>query len=203
MPFSVTRSTEIRDRRDFAALCNFHDLKQAYEVGVYLGSFAEDFMKSWRGDTLHLVDPYEPYSEMPWDRTADLATAVNRLAKYGERVKFYRYPSPRILDVMNPLHVVQFVYIDGSHDYQSVKDDIDAWWKRLAVNGILAGHDYDDEHDGVCRAVNEFGKANDLEIYLTYEAGTSPSWYCYKKEKTDGRTVTPKLDGGVAEVSSR
>ena len=182
MSFSVEKSTEIRDRRDFSALCNFHELRQAYEVGVYLGSFAEEFMKSWRGDTLHLVDPYEPYHEMPWDRSADLMTATNRLSKYGERVKFLRYRSPDILNILSPHAVVQFAYIDASHKYQDVKKDIVGWWNRLQMNGILAGHDYHSEHQGVIDAVNEFADENNLTILLTYEGETYPSWYCYKKE---------------------
>jgi hypothetical protein len=34
------------------------------------------------------------------------------------------------------------VYIDASHDYKSVLEDIDSWYKHLKIGGIMGGHDY-------------------------------------------------------------
>ena len=43
--------------------------------------------------------------------------------------------------------------IDGSHDYGSVKQDIESFRPLLASGGLLSGHDYD--HGGVRMAVTE------------------------------------------------
>lgn len=48
---------------------------------------------------------------------------------------------------------LDFVYIDGSHDYESVKEDILAWIPKVKIGGVIAGHDYD--HAGVKQAVDE------------------------------------------------
>lgn len=50
------------------------------------------------------------------------------------------------------------IFLDGAHDYESVKADILAWGPLLTKNGILCGHDYDPlgkEWTGVKQAVEE------------------------------------------------
>jgi hypothetical protein len=53
------------------------------------------------------------------------------------------------------------VYIDASHDYESVKKDIEAWNRVVKPNGFLCGDDYMAGWPGVVKAVDEyFGKKN-------------------------------------------
>ena len=60
---------------------------------------------------------------------------------------------------------LDFVFIDASHEYNDVKNDILAWKPKVKIGGILSGHDYwTDEHSwlDVRKAVNEILK--DIEI---------------------------------------
>lgn len=50
---------------------------------------------------------------------------------------------------------LDFVFIDASHDYGSVKADILAWYPKVKKGGILSGHDYPG-FEGVRKAVDEF-----------------------------------------------
>lgn len=54
---------------------------------------------------------------------------------------------------------LDFVFIDASHEYEDVKNDIIAWLPKVKPGGVLAGHDYYiDGYDwfpGVKQAVNE------------------------------------------------
>ena len=49
---------------------------------------------------------------------------------------------------------LDFVFIDASHDYQSVVQDIQAWLPKVKPGGILAGHDYTAAFPGVVEAVD-------------------------------------------------
>ena len=50
---------------------------------------------------------------------------------------------------------VDFVFIDGSHAYEDVKADIEAWLPKIKPGGLLAGDDYSKEWHGVMEAVDE------------------------------------------------
>lgn len=49
---------------------------------------------------------------------------------------------------------LDFVFIDASHEYEDVKDDIKHWLPKIKSGGVFAGHDYAPSF-GVYRAVNE------------------------------------------------
>jgi hypothetical protein len=70
---------------------------------------------------------------------------------------------------------IDFVFIDASHEYEDVKNDINTWLPKVKKDGILAGHDYYvDEYDyfpGVKKAVDEL-----LENF-----STSERCFIYKK----------------------
>lgn len=48
---------------------------------------------------------------------------------------------------------LDFVFIDASHEYPDVVDDINAWLPKVKVGGVLAGHDV--YRDGVSRAAKD------------------------------------------------
>jgi hypothetical protein len=65
-----------------------------------------------------------------------------------------------------------FIYIDAAHDYDSVKDDLEAWWPKLQDGGIFSGHDYFPDTRiwrgkacGVYQAVNEFAEKMGTQVH--------------------------------------
>jgi hypothetical protein len=61
------------------------------------------------------------------------------------------------------LHISpDMVYVDASHDENSVYQDLTLWHAKLAINGILCGDDY--TWESVKKAVNKFAKDNNLEL---------------------------------------
>jgi len=79
---------------------------------------------------------------------------------------------------------LDFVFLDGAHDYESIKKDIEKWYPKVKMNGVIAGHDYNEhgiegnEWEGVVRAVNEFFGKDNIEIRKVH-AGT---WIVRKDE---------------------
>lgn len=62
---------------------------------------------------------------------------------------------------------VFFVFIDSSHLYESIKEDILAWLPKVKSGGFIGGHDIDqpEEFNGVRAAVNEIIGAKNIKIY--------------------------------------
>jgi predicted O-methyltransferase YrrM len=70
---------------------------------------------------------------------------------------------------------VDAVWIDASHEYEDVRDDIAAWWPKLRADGVMAGHDIGEA--GVRRAVEDrFGAA---VIVASFDSGW---WWVEKAE---------------------
>jgi hypothetical protein len=63
------------------------------------------------------------------------------------------------------------IFIDGSHDYDSVHNDILAWRPLLVEGGLFCGHDYDLGWPGVVQAVRE------LIAPVPMQVGGSSLWY--------------------------
>jgi len=187
----ILPSPEIWHRDDFAYLCVWRRLWRAVEVGVDRGEFAATFLSRWIGDEYWGVDAYRPYPEMRYDRHTDYLFAVDRLRPHAGRVKLLKMGSVEAAERFGP-GSVDFIYIDGAHDYESVRADLAAWYPKLSDRGILAGHDWTDQphHAGVKRAVTEFAEGIDRDVYVTtvegYREEVCPSWYLYKSGMPGG-----------------
>ena len=68
---------------------------------------------------------------------------------------------------------LDFVFIDASHDYESVKADIKAWYPKIKKGGIISGHDYLG-FNGAVKAVDEF--VNEQKHNLNFDAEEACWW---------------------------
>lgn len=104
-------------------------------VDVWLDTDPEEYAGD--GDSMR-SPPYEAFLR----NTATVAEFVNPIRLPSvEAAKLYADKS------------LDFVFIDGAHDYDNVRDDIAAWRQKIRLGGILAGDDF--PADGVKRAVTE------------------------------------------------
>jgi predicted O-methyltransferase YrrM len=69
---------------------------------------------------------------------------------------------------------IDFLFLDGSHEFEDVKKDLKLWYPKVKTGGIISGHDYTWVDGRVAMAVNQFF----LFTGVLPEAGDS--WYKVK-----------------------
>jgi hypothetical protein len=136
---------------------------------------------------LYLIDPYNLYNEYKEGKNhygvdqdpLDLAEkeAQKRLEKYSDKIIWIKKMSGDALkDILDDL---DFVYIDGNHQYEFITKDIENYYPKIRSGGILGGHDMYNgfcfEHNGVIQAVTEFVAKNNLQLYVEL-----PDWWVVK-----------------------
>jgi len=136
------------------------------EIGVAFGENAESIMETLNMEKLFLVDAYQRFfvnDSLYSYYVGARKFAIERLAKFGDRVIFIRKFSMHALEeIPNEL---DFVYIDGNHAYSFVKEDIEGYYEKVKEGGVIGGHDFNRMHKGVLQAVVEFTQDNDIEFY--------------------------------------
>jgi predicted O-methyltransferase YrrM len=64
---------------------------------------------------------------------------------------------------------IDLIYIDGSHDYGSVFQDLQIWYSKIKRSGLIWGDDYNWE--GVQLALHDFAKENKLSVTVLEDNG--------------------------------
>ena len=146
---------------------NLKDDSHIVEVGSWKGASASymaveilnsgkkikfDCVDTWNGSEEHinpLSNFYEPL----------LATHDGLFNKFLENIDPIRSVISPIRSTSSEAAAtyndesLDFVFIDASHDYDNVCNDILKWYPKVKIGGILAGHDYN--HPPVRRAVDD------------------------------------------------
>jgi len=174
------------------AIEHFGDRPISYcEVGVNTGLNVLDVNERLNVKQSFLVDMYEAYETVyegrllhfPQDvQDEAYESAVKLLKPYADKITWIlKYSNEAIKDLDDG---IDFIYIDGNHEYEYVKSDIENYWAKLAKNGILAGHDFLGSYNGLIRAVFEFATKNKLRLY-----SNRYDWWFIKPEDFDQRTL--------------
>ena len=139
------------------------------EIGVWRGDFSNRILHLVSPKELHLIDPWKFQSEYPstWfggvkvKSQSDMDNIYNQLvknlAKY-QNVIFHRDFSQKAVDDFKD-NYFDWVYIDGNHFYDYVKQDLELYLGKVRTGGFICGDDYEwiDEGDyPVKKAVEEF-----------------------------------------------
>ena len=184
-PIRVYKHPGSLTRDDLAKWFGEWGFKTGAEVGVRAGKFSEVLCKSMPGLRLHCVDPWgtaDYRSRLIGEDKQEgyYQECLRRLAPYPD-VNIMRMPSLEALSEI-PDESLDFVYIDGCHEFDYVMTDIIQWSRKVRLDGIVAGHDYYRfKKAGVVPAVDLYTQMQKIdEWFLTNEK--EPTFFWAKRE---------------------
>lgn len=150
------------------------------ELGVDKGDFSQQILSMNNPRKLHLVDAWESerYSE------AKRNSVVQRYSNFIlDGIVQIDVGYSTGVGKKYPDEYFDWVYIDTDHSYETTRDELLIYSKKVKKGGIIAGHDFIANSKGslakygVVEAVYEFCYKNNWEIiYLTMEMDDNPSF---------------------------
>lgn len=179
----VTPRNDLLTRDDIPTLCEEGGI--GVELGVWRGVFSDLILRYSKLELLFSIDEWK---SLPGHyHTTKKKLAVHRYRNFILPMSFTE--AARIIADDS----LDFIYVDGEHDYDNVSRDIKEWWPKLRSGGIFSGHDYEMQGPfgkdfGVIRAVSELARKHDLNVFITgihtrekreLDSGYS-SWYLWK-----------------------
>jgi predicted O-methyltransferase YrrM len=160
------------NREDLAKLFSELKFKKGAEIGTLRGDYAEVLCRNIENLHLYCVDPYMAYQVyVRWHTQKELDEAY-RIAQ--DKVKNYNVTFIKDMSINGARYIddktIDFVYIDASHSYRDVVDDIDTWYKKVRSGGIISGHDYlrrkSPSNTHIIQAVNGFVDSYCIKPYF-------------------------------------
>jgi predicted O-methyltransferase YrrM len=128
-------------------ILNNSGAKTGVEIGVFKGEFSRNILERWNG-TLYLVDPWRELSDEEYLDSSNHKNHRDAFAQTMEAIKGFENRAFMLRGLGEEMvhlfkdNSLDYIYIDGNHDYDHVKQDLELWWPKLKAGGLLAGHDY-------------------------------------------------------------
>lgn len=153
---------------------DFTDKIKIAEIGVYQGRSTSiicvDLINKGVDFEYHAIDHFK--GSLEHNKNLDYETITRRnLEPILDRITIHVNDSISQSKLFMDEYF-DIVYIDASHDYDSVKLDIQSWLPKVKKGGYICGDDYCTSWIGVYDVVNEiFGKNNVNTV------GVQMQWY--------------------------
>jgi len=158
------------------------------EIGVGAGQNSKKILENLDIEKLYLIDSWTKYAdyvkELKNTNNYSLKTtdgkriAENNLKPWNKKLVWTdEISSIAVNDIED--EELDFVYIDGNHNYKYVLEDITLYWPKLKNSGLMAGHDFKPKFPGVIQAVGEvFGM--DYETACSNDRKYNVDWWTWK-----------------------
>jgi len=134
----------LQEKRRLNFLKEFPKNSIGAEVGVAEGNHSLQILDVVNPKCMYLIDYWntdvrDPYTDQ---ETLDIlyGMAVDRFSNL-DNVHMFKGPSVESCRNISD-DTLDWVYIDASHDYESVLEDLYNWAPKVKKGGIITGHDY-------------------------------------------------------------
>ena len=140
------------------------------EIGVHNGRHASQILSLLNVKKLYLVDPWASYTDhgikgFPDDEQEAIYQEVEGKFSGMPNVEIIRKMSAEAVAEIRDLSL-DFVYIDGNHEYEYVLEDLRVWYPKVKPDGVLGGDDFGHPSSvGLIRAVTEFAYEKKLLVF--------------------------------------
>ena len=158
---------------------------EGVEIGVRTGDHSKYIMNNWACSKFHMVDREQEHQNQLHD---DLKAWM--IKNFPNKHEIHRDYSINAAKKFKD-NSLDFIYIDARHDYDGVMEDLVAWYPKLQIGGVFAGHDFVPDGNlkegkfGVQGAVTAFVREKGIEIQSISD-----------KDKNGGRSEPQHVDGG-------
>mgnify|MGYP006921341433 CR=1 FL=1 len=161
------------------------------ELGVRRGEFSAFLLQENPELHMYCVDLWgdDPSMDEKHPHENNYKTYRKNIEPYQNRAFEYRMLLDDAAKLFAPSSF-DFVFIDATHTYNALKNDIEKWLPLVRPGGLLCGHDFHPHFDngGIIRAVNEltgFRKGADIEQAIAEKLHfvdlDSTCWYYWIK----------------------
>jgi len=155
--------------------------KVGAEIGVYKGEFSEKICRA--GLKLYAIDPWRIYKDYGNPRGQERLDFqhehTKRLLTPFPNCKIIRKTSMEAIEDFED-ESLDFVYIDGNHDFRYIAEDLSEWTKKVKKGGIVSGHDFFYTKTGTGK--EHWHVAYVLKAYIG--AHNIPNWYLLGRKET-------------------
>lgn len=163
------------------------------EVGFGLGENALNLLEELNVGTLYCVDPYIGKAYVDGgevvSRYVKKQSLKTQVEVFGNVV--FISESSRTANMHFVDESVDFVYIDGAHNYASVLDDLRCWFPKVKVGGVIAGHDFNVGY-GVPEAVSVFAQEIDIPFFVRF-----PDFWFIKIKRAKNNLPQENHEGNI------
>tara|TARA_Y100000816_G_C26082556_1_gene570791 strand:- start:747 stop:1364 length:618 start_codon:yes stop_codon:yes gene_type:complete len=167
-------------REDLPKLFNKKNLI-GVELGVARGDFSQELMKSNKFKILFGIDSYS----LNQHNADEYKFALKKLGIFSN-YKLINMSFDKALDLF-PDKSLDFIYFDGyAHTGQNYGQTILDWSKKIKLNGILSGDDYDTKWELNKLIIDQFALQNNFKLFVTdfdKKKHIYSSWYIKVNKK--------------------